>query len=464
MWAVDKDPALRSDFTNVTVLETLPDEARLRAKLATAVHDIPRLAQRVITPPLRVAPPEWRRDPTFDLDYHLRKLALPPPGGLRQLLDLAAMTSATPLDRSRPLWEFTLVEGLAGGRAALLQRIHHTVTDGVGGLRLSLGIVDVEPDPPEAEPRAALDEIRDDAAAALHSGDTEPFERTSPFDVVTDAVGFALGRQRDLARRGLAATAALLVHPDTAPRHTRDVLALLASIRRQVFVTEPARSPLLARRSLRRRYEVFSIPLEPAKHAAAALGGTLNDLYVAGVAGAMGLYHEQMGVPVDDLRMAMPISTRVKGARDAAANRFAPTRVLVPTGPKDPIARFTAVHERLAEVRHEPALAAADSISSVLALLPTSVLVSATRSQARTIDFATSNLRGSPVDLFVGGARIVANYPMGPRGGCPLNVTMLSYHGQLDMGLNVDPFAITDPAALLASFRESFDALLQAGA
>jgi diacylglycerol O-acyltransferase len=228
-----------------------------------------------------------------------------------------------------------------------------------------------------------------------------------------------------------------------------------------VLVTQAARSPLLAARSLGRRFEVFSVPLDEAHRAAKALGGSLNDCYVAGVAGALGSYHERLGLPVSELRMAMPVSTREHA--DAAANRFAPSRVMVPVGPDDPAARFTVIHERLAGVRDEPALQAADSLAELLAFLPTGVLVTATRSQARTIDFATSNLRGSPVDLFVGGARILANYPMGPRAGCALNVTMLSYCGQLHMGLNIDPAAVTDTDTLLDCFDESFTTLLEAG-
>src|SRR5688500_7758363 len=151
MWAVEKDPALRADFTNITIVERPPDDARLRAKLETALEEIPRLRQRVVSPPLRIAPPEWRDDPTFDLDYHLRRVAAPPPGSTRELLDIAAACSATPLDRSRPLWEFTLVEGLAGGQAALLQKVHHAVTDGVGGIKLSLSLLDFEPGPSPEE-------------------------------------------------------------------------------------------------------------------------------------------------------------------------------------------------------------------------------------------------------------------------------------------------------------------------
>ncbi len=451
MWTVEKDPALRSDFTNITLLDRAPDESRVRAKVRRALGDIPRLGQRVVSAPLRLAPPQWQADPTLDLEYHLRRVSAPPPGGMRELLDLAALLSAAPLDRSRPLWEFTLVEGLEGGRAALLQRVHHTITDGVGGLKLSLSLVDFEAEP--TDPILADVGIPDDPPPTD--------ERPSTLDRVTDAIGFAMARDRELIGQGLGAVAGLVVHPTSVPGRAGDTVRLVGSLRRQVLVTPAARSPLFASRSLGRRFEVFSVALDDVHRAAKALGGSLNDGYVAGVAGALGLYHERLGLPIGELRMAMPVSTREHA--DAAANRFAPSRVMVPVGPDDPAARFAVLHDRLASVRDEPALAAADSLAEVLAFLPTAVLVTATRSQARTIDFATSNLRGSPVDLFIGGARILANYPMGPRAGCAVNVTMLSYCGDLHMGLNIDPAAVTEPDVLLRCFAESFEGLTAAG-
>jgi diacylglycerol O-acyltransferase len=443
MWAVDKDPALRSDFTNITVVDSQPDEGRLRAKIDAALEEIPRLRQRVVSPPLRLAPPEWRDDPTLDLDYHLRKVAVPAPGGTRELLDLAAAVSAAPLDRSRPLWEFTLVEGLDGGRAALLQKVHHAVTDGVGGLRLSLSLVDFEPDAPTAEPA---------------TGRTVP--RTTPIGVLGDALRYSAGRQARRARQGLQSAAHFVSHPNEVGRELTGAAELAASVRRQVLVTEPARSSLLRHRSLGRRFEVVQVPLEPAKRAAAALGGTINDVFVTAVAGALGSYHDRMGEPCDELRMAMPVSLRSDGSEVEGNNNFAPSRVLVPVLPKDPARRFARVRERVRGVRHERALGAAGSLAGLVAPLPTSLLVALTRSQARTIDFATSNLRGSPVDLYLGGTRIAASFPMGPRTGCALNVTLLSYRDSLDLGINLDPAAVTDPGALVECLEESFADLL----
>ena len=459
MWTVEKDPALRVDFTNVTLLEHAPDARRLRAKVERAVEEIPRLSHRVVTPPLRLAPPEWRPDHDLDLDYHVRTVGVPAPGGLRQLLDLAGTVAAAPLDRSRPLWEFTLAEGLQGGRAALLQKVHHTITDGVGGVRLSMSLLDLEPDPPEPPVPSPLQRIAAEAIAGERAQvAADPVNRTTPAEVLGDAVTYAVGQQLRRARGGLEAAARTLASPESARRSIANVGRLAGSVRRQLLVTEPSRSDLLRARSLANRFEAYQTPLSKAKAASQALGGSVNDLFVTGVAGALGLYHERMGVPCEELRMAMPISTR--GDDEESANSFTPSRVLVPLQPKDPVARFNIVRERLTETRNEPAVTAAGSLAGLLTLLPTSVLVGVTRSQGRTIDFATSNLRGSPVDLYLAGAPIEANFPMGPRAGCGVNVTLLSYRDSLDMGLNIDPASVSDPATLLDCFDESFGALL----
>lgn len=463
MWAVEKDPALRSDFMNITVLDGLPDETRLRSKVEHALATIPRLRQRVVSPPLRLAPPEWRDDPTLDLEYHLRRVAVPSPGGMRELLDLSSTLASMPLDRSRPLWAFTLVEGLEGGRAALLQQVHHTITDGVGGLRLSLSLVDLEPDPEPVPPpaRSATATVADEVAAeAQTAAEADPIARTTPIEVVGDAVVYSARSNARLAGAVITALARTARHPAKIGGRAGGAVALARSVRRQVLVTDAARSPLMSERSLGRHFEVVQLPLDRAKTAAGRLGGTLNDLYVTGVAGALGIYHERMGVSCDELRMAMPVSLR-DGASDAGSNAFAPTRVVVPVQPKEPVPRFAAVHQALAGLRAEPVLSAVGPLSALLAPLPTAVLVNMARSQSRTIDFATSNLRGSPVALYLGGRRIEASFPMGPRSGVPLNATLLSYSDSLDIGINLDPVSITDPPALMAALDESFGALLE---
>jgi diacylglycerol O-acyltransferase len=415
---------------------------------------------------LRIVPPQWVDDPDLDIEYHVRHVAAREPGGVRELLDLCAQLAETAFDRSRPLWEFTMIDGLAGGRTAMLQKMHHTITDGVGGLKLSLALVDFEADPQRPK-RDHSDVDSEDAngdgsseGGRANTAEARPdtIARHSPIDVLRGALGDAVGRHVSATLSAAATAGHIVTHPTEAPSSALEALRMAGSLRRQFLVTEPARSSVLTGRSLRRHLEVFTVDMPAARAAAQRLGGTLNDVFVTGVAGGLGRYEEKMGGTAGELRMAMPVSTRERGER--ASNRFVPTRLLVPTDPHDARARFATIADRLHQTRSEPAVGAADLIAAFASGLPTSMLVAATHTQTRTIDFATSNLRGSPVPLYLAGARIVANYPIGPRTGCALNVTLLSYCDQLHMGLNIDPTAVTDVPLLLTCLDESFAELL----
>jgi len=443
MWAVEKDPALRSDFCNVMFLDRRPTDERLRATMQRALDAIPRFGQRVIGAPLRIVPPEFADDPTLDLDAHARVVAVPSPGDDRAMLDLCGALAEQPLDRARPLWEFTVIEGLTGGRAALLQKVHHTVTDGVGGLKLSVAMVDFERDP---ESKARDEVPATDGAPA------------TPLSTARDAVVDAAHRSLDTVRRTVETAGHVVTHPSEVPGRAADAARLLASIQRQALVTDPARSDVMNGRSLRRHFEVLELPFEPLRLAATKLGGSVNDAFVTGLASALGRYHERADSAVDELRLAMPVSTRQRG--DTSTNRFVPSRVLVPIQPADDVhALFGDVHERLLATKRETALSAAEGLAGAIAGLPTSVLVAMTRSQTRTIDFGASNLRGSPVPLYLAGARILGSYPMGPRTGCALTVTMLSYCDDVHVGLNIDPAAIVDIAAFMRDVRDAYDDL-----
>jgi diacylglycerol O-acyltransferase / wax synthase len=450
MWHLEKDPELRASFGSLTFLDRPPDPARFRDRMDQAVRVIPRLRQRVISPPLRLMPPEWAEDPAFDLDFHVRRIAVPAPGSDRQVLDLAARLNEDAFDRARPLWQFTLIEGLEGGRGAIFQKLHHTITDGEGGLRLSAMFVDLERD--ATQPMAGP---IDDTALPTESSDA-----AHPLDVARATLAGTLRRPVRLAAGVASGAAGALRHPDRIPRQAGQVVEGVRSLGRQLAVTEPARSPLWTQRSLARRFEILGLSLDDVKTASKALGGTVNDFFVAGAAGAAGAYHRKLGVDVDDLRMAMPVSTRTKG--NTGGNAFSPTRTLVPAGVADPAERFAEVHRRMQSTRSEPAIGMAEAMAGVIVALPTSVLVRFALQQVHTVDFATSNLRGAPFDLYTGGALIEANYPMGPTGGTAFNLTTMSYRGRLDMGLHIDTAAVAEPELLLSCLEESYAELLAA--
>lgn len=444
MWALEEDPVLRSSFSSVTFFDAPPDPGRLRDRLDRAARVVPRLRQRLEEPATGLGPPSWVDDPMFDLDFHVRHLTVPGPGTEREVLDLAALLSSDAFDRSRPLWQFVVVDGLADGRGAMVHRFHHALADGEASIRLSGTFIDIERD--AAEPLVVADEST--------FATRPPVERT-PLDVVRGSVGQAVRRPLDLARW---TAGQVLVDPRTAANRATDAVETARSLLRQVAVTEPARSPLWTERSLRRRVEVLSVPLAAAKAAATALGGTVNDLFVTGAVGAAGAYHRALGVEVGDLRMAMPVSTRSEA--DSGANAFAPTRMLVPAGIVDAHERFDAVRAVLRATRGERAMGVTSQLAGILNVLPTPLVARAARHQVGTVDFTTSNVRGAPFDLFIAGARVEGNYPIGPLAGTAFNLTTVSSAGRLDMGCVIDTVAIEDPALLRRCLIDAFDELL----
>ncbi len=447
MWSLEADPHLSSTFANLTMLDRAPDPERLRRRLWRASRVVPRLRRRVVdgVGPL---PPTWEDDPAFDLDRHLRFVELPPGATDADARRIACELAGRAFDRDRPLWEFTVLTGLPDGRAAMVQKMHHTITDGEGGIRMSVEFIDLERDapepppvddgPPPAPPRSRLASTWDALAAAAREG--------------AGAARRLAGSAGDLVREPTHLATLLADLPAEAAATTRSII-------RQLGVVDPARSPLWTERSLGRQLETFEVPLADVKAAATALGGSVNDLFVAAALGGAGRYHRDRGVGVDELRMSMPVSTRTD--RSAGGNAFTPTRVLVPVI-ADPRRRFAAVHERLLVTKSERALGLAGSLAGLVNLLPHPLLVRVARQQVMTVDFATSNVRAAPFDLYLGGALMEANYPLGPVAGTAWNLTTMSYRGILDLGLHVDTAAVADPEALASAIEEAFADLLDA--
>lgn len=444
MWRLEKDPYLSSSVGNVSILDRQIDVERFRRRLERAVLAVPRLRQRVQPAPVNLAAPLWVDDPEFDIHYHVRHVALPQPGTMRQLLDLATLVTADPFDRTRPLWQFVVVDGLADGRAAVIQKLHHTIADGEGSIRLSMQFLDLErdaPEPPLVDPKAF-------SAPPPH----EPGAGDAMRDLLAGGLRLPLGFVRQLRE--------LLADPAQMPAASLAAAETMRGIMSQLSDVERARSPLWTQRSLHRSMHVLRVPLAPTKDAANRLGGTLNTAFITAAAHAASEYHRALGAPVEQLRASMAISTRTK---DSGANAFSLARMLVPAGDMPIADRFAAIHEATAAARETSATAALDKLAAVAAGLPTSLITRLTRQQAQTVDFATSNVRAAPVPLYLSGAKVLENYPIGPLLGVAFNLTMMSYHGSLDLGLNVDAAAVAEPERLRAALEAAFDALAASG-
>ncbi len=444
MWRLDRDPYLSSTFANISILDRPIDRARFMRRIDHAVAAVPRLRHRVSEPTGALTAPVWVEDPDFDLSYHVRHIALPRNSSMRHLADLATVIASDPFDRHRPLWQFWLVDGLRGGRSALIQKLHHTLADGEGSLAIALTYLDLERDAPEPE-AIPLDrsEPATDAPESLDGADVVR-------DLITGSLRIPLGLMRQ-ARDLLADPARL---PDTTAELARSIRSAMA----ELTELDQARSPLWTRRSLRRHLEMLRAPFGPTKDAARRLGGTLNTAFVTLAADAAGHYHDRAGSPVETLRASMAISTRNE---NSGANAFTLTRLIVPTGPMPIEERFRAIHELVTSARQGVSSSTVDTLAGIAAALPGPVVTRLARLQTQTVDFATSNVKGAPMPVYVAGAQILENYPVGPLVGVACNLTLLSYLGSLDIGLHLDPAAVTDPAAMRSSLERSLRRLLR---
>jgi WS/DGAT/MGAT family acyltransferase len=388
--------------------------------------------------PLALAPPRWEVDPYFDLAAHLSWHKAPGDASLRALFDFAQPIAMRHFDLARPLWELAAIEGLEGGRGALVLKLHHAISDGMGLVRMTEALVErsreappVEkavPDAPEPREWSQLELMRDEAAHELRR---------------------QLGRLRRLGG-GLTGAAR---HPfDTAA----DLRRSLDSLRRGLAPAGEALSPLLRGRSLSCRFDGLAIPLADLRAAGKKADGTLNDAFVAAVCGGLRLYHEAHGEAVSELRMTMPVNIREGDDADKAGNQFAPARFAVPIALPDPVERMRTIGALVRRERAEPALGFLEGVAGVLNRLPTSLSVSLFGSMLKGIDFVTSNVPGPRREVFTAGAKMDEVYGFGPLSGAAINVTLFSYAGTCFVAVNSDPAAVPDPSLLRECLEAGF--------
>ncbi|MEO5724949.1 MAG: wax ester/triacylglycerol synthase domain-containing protein, partial [Ilumatobacteraceae bacterium] len=428
-------------------LDRPPDFERLLRTMDRATNTFRRLRQRVQVAPANISAPMWVDDSDFDLRRHVRHIALPKPGSMRQLLDLASLIACDPFDRTRPLWQFVVIDGLRGGKSAFIQKMHHTIIDGEGGMRLSLQYIDIERDAPE-KPAVTLPAEEELAGAeAEHSTVANDLLRS----MVAGSLRLPLGVVRQI-RDLLADPTGMAQAGNTAADAVRGVISQLSD-------TDKAHSPLWTARSLGRRMEVLRAPFRDTRDAARRLGGTLNTAFLTAAADAAGRYHDELGQPVETLRASMAISTRTA---TSGSNAFSLARMLVPTAAMPIAERFAMIQASSEAARQSSGGASLDTLAAVATALPTSLITRLARQQAQTVDFATSNVRGAPVPMYLAGAELLENYPVGPLAGVAYNLTLLSYNNSLDMGVNIDTAAVTEPELLTRLLNQAFRDLLSA--
>ncbi len=428
---------------SIAVFEGAVSYDRLFDNIASKLHLIPRYQQKVVPAPFNIGHPTWEWDPEFDLKRHLMRVTVDAPGSDAQLMELAAKLFEGMLDRNKPLWEMYLVEGLEGSRSALVSKVHHCLVDGVSGIELLMIVLDVSADPPPPLPPS------------------EPVERTpiaDPvtrfFDALLDNVTDQIDRWADSRKNAIDAIATGDSRARAAMRGLETALPYLMS----PVARAPFNKPLGGERKLACSEFSFS----EIRAIRAACGGTVNDVVLAVLGGALGRYLEMHRQSTDgrSARILTPVNVRREDEQGALGNRVSMLLVEVPVGLRDPVERLKAVNERTDRLKRQNVAGGIELLGDTLNSMPPALQALAGLMPPPTNTLANmicTNVPGPMIPLYTAGHRMIAHYPMVPLGwemGIGCGVT--SYDQKLYFGLMADPQAAPDVERLREFLDQAF--------
>jgi WS/DGAT/MGAT family acyltransferase len=400
--------------------------AQIRRVIAQRLHLVGPLRQRALRVPLGLSHPVWVDDPDFELDDHLSRASLPSPGGRAELDAFVAAAMSRPLDPDRPLWEMFVVEGLDGGRTALIAKVHHAILDGVSGASILAAFLDLSPRarivaaPSERWDPAPLPGSAQMLRYAASSLSHQPAQVLATLDAGVEAIADLGMHNRELRSRGESPPPAFFSAPRT-------------SINGAV--------------SNRKRFSSLTIPLSDAKLVRRVLGGTVNDVLLAGVAGGLRRLLAARGESVERALVAMvPVSTRPDSGVDAGlGNQLSAMLVSLATDIDDPVQRLGAIARSTRTAKEQERLHRGRLVGDVAQIAAPGLVSRVARAVAGTrlfdrvrppFNVMVSGIKGPDFPLFCAGSRVEAMYPVGPIAeGVGLNVTIFSYLDQLQFGL-----------------------------
>jgi diacylglycerol O-acyltransferase / wax synthase len=423
-------PTSHMHVGGVTLFEGPPPPfTELLDALRGRLHLVPRYRQKLSVPPAGTGRPLWIDDPSFNIEYHVRHTALPRPGAENQLMRLAARIFSQQLDRSKPLWEVWMVEGLDDGGFALITKTHHALIDGIAGVDIAQVIFDLGPVPAEVpHPDAAW----------------QPAPEPSPAEVL--AAG-AMGLVRTGVRTA-AAAAALAARPSEALRSARIALEGLGEVAWAGMNPAPA-TPLNVEIGPHRRFLGVRNELADFKAVKDAFGGTVNDVVLAVVSGALRHWLQSRGVRTEglELRALVPVSIRAGDESGTLGNRIAAMRGPLPVYVEDPVARLRTVKVAMDGLKESKQAVGAEVLASVQNFAPPTILAQASRLNfsTRLFNLIVTNIPGPQFPLYVRGRELLDVFPVAflPRDHA-LAIAIMSYNGRMNFGLLADYDALPD--------------------
>jgi diacylglycerol O-acyltransferase / wax synthase len=414
---------------STTIFDGPPPEYReFRDHIASRLHLVPRFRQKIRFVPFSQGRPVWVDDPHLNLGYHVRQTALPPPGSEEQLRTLAARIFSQRLDRSKPLWEMWLVEGLKGNRFAIVGKSHHALVDGVSGVDISTILFDAAPDPPAPthDPPEWLPEPEPSEVELL--GEALLERATSPREIIRGARAVMRGPRRVAGelRDALAATSKLMSAGMSAPR--------------SVFNVDIGPH---------RRFTWVQGDLDEFKRIKNGLGGTVNDVVLAAVTGALGRYLKARGIDTEglELRAMVPVSVRAAEEHGALGNRVATMMAPLPVWCENPKQRMGLISESMGDLKQSGQAVGAEVLTKLTDFAPPTIAAQAARLQSRQrfFNLVVTNVPGPQFPLYLMGREMLAIVPMVPLAERQsMCVGIMSYNGQLNFGLIGDYDSMPD--------------------
>jgi diacylglycerol O-acyltransferase len=405
---------------------------------------VPRYRQRLAFVPLGQGRPKWVDDPHLNLRYHVRSTALPSPGSEAQLKSLAGRVFSQQLDRDKPLWEAWLVEGLEDDRFAVLSKTHHALVDGISGVDLMSVLFDTSPKPVVP---------------------TDPGERWLPRPLPSRAqlLGEALVERATIPAEVGRSVRAILRGPRRIAEGVRDAAVGVGAMAWTGLNPAPA-SPYNQAIGPHRRFTWVRADLRDLKAIKDELGGTVNDVVLATVAGALGKHLRRRGHSTDglELKAMVPVSVRPDIERGALGNRVAAVMAPLPVWCQDPVARLDIVHEELKGLKSGHQAVGAQVLTDLSGFAPPTIMDQASRlmSRQRFFNLVVTNVPGPQFPLYLLGRRMVDPFPMVPLAkNQALGVALLSYDGRINFGLVGDYDLLWDLEDLAEDVEDALEEL-----
>jgi diacylglycerol O-acyltransferase / wax synthase len=442
---LERGPA-HMHVASATVFEgDAPDLATFKAHIESRLHLVPRFRQRLRFVPFGQGRPKWVDDPSFNLAYHIRHTALPEPGSHDQLLTFAARVFSQRLDRSKPLWEMWLVDGLEGGRFAIVAKSHHCLVDGVSGVDITTVLFDASSDAPEP---------------------SQPPPPWAPHPEPTDAqlLAEAMVERATSPAEILRGARAVFRAPRRVAHAAVDALEAAGTLAR-AGLAAPS-SPFNVGIGPYRRFATVDAALDDLKRVKNEAGGTVNDVVLAAVSGALGRYLRGRGHATHDLelRAMVPISVRAADEQGALGNRVSSYMAPLPVWCEDPVQRLREVSATMGDLKRSKQAMGATLMTELTDFAPPTIAGQAARLQSRQrfFNLVVTNVPGPQFPLYLMGRRLEAVYPMVPlarRQAVCFGV--MSYDGRVHFGLVGDYEAMADLDVLASDLEDSLAELTE---